>query len=177
VSVCVEAHRYTLTRSGWFGGRGHLVWVMLNPSTADDTHDDPTIRRVIRFTRDHNYERLTVVNLFSARATKPLDLVDMAEHGCDPSWLNDGPTLNAIRGADAVVAAWGATVPRRLARLHAARVRFVLDSCVYADREPLCLGVTADGHPRHPLYVPSETRLVPLHMLGVQPPGEEKRRS
>ena len=68
-----ERHRYSLTRR-WGDGPRVCCWIMLNPSTADATTDDPTIRRCIGFTHDWGYDALTVVNLYAWRATDPADL-------------------------------------------------------------------------------------------------------
>ena len=68
-----ERHRYSLTRR-WGNGPRVCCWIMLNPSTADATTDDPTIRRCVRFTQAWGYDALTVVNLYAWRATDPADL-------------------------------------------------------------------------------------------------------
>ena len=68
-----ERHRYSLTRRCGNGPRV-CCWIMLNPSTADATTDDPTIRRCVRFTQAWGYNALTVVNLYAWRATDPADL-------------------------------------------------------------------------------------------------------
>ena len=68
-----ERHRYSLTRR-WGYGPAVCCWIMLNPSTADATTDDPTIRRCLRFTQGWGYDALTVVNLYAWRATDPADL-------------------------------------------------------------------------------------------------------
>jgi hypothetical protein len=151
VSCEPSAYRYELHRGGWLGGTGELCWVMLNPSTADETSDDPTIRRVVRFTRDAGYARLVVVNLFAARATNPKALLSLA----DPVGpRNDYETCASVSSSNAVVLAWGA--------LHR-RLRWRADWAQEAVREmtdapALCLGKTMHGDPRHPLYVPASQR-------------------
>jgi hypothetical protein len=139
----VSAYRYTLTRNWGDGGR--LLWVMLNPSTADETQDDPTIRRCVGFSKAGGYGCLMVVNLFAARATNPADLAAIA----DPVGIdNDAVILDAIRQSTAIVFAWGAHNTK-------GRAFKVATMCRREGREPLCLGKTKDGHPRHPLYVPA----------------------
>jgi hypothetical protein len=147
VSPCGR-YRYTLERR-WGPGRP-LVWVMLNPSTADERHDDPTIRRVTRFTTDAGHHAALVVNLYALRSTAPGPML------ADPDRigpLND-ETLARAAHEGPVVAAWGA-------RAEPARARHVLAG-PFAGVELLCLGHTAGGHPRHPLIVPADRPLAPL---------------
>lgn len=153
-------YRYTLTREigsppdAMFDDlHGRLCWVMLNPSTADDLTDDPTIRRVIRFTRDAGYESLEVVNLFAARAKNPRRLYEHDDPIGPENWA---AILAAFDYADAVVFAWGSSGgPRAVSRAN-----WVRGAARDLVRPPLCLGLTADGSPRHPLYVPASQPLV-----------------
>ena len=132
-------YRYSLERD-LDADESVCTFVMLNPSTADGTYDDPTVRRCIRFARDWGYGRLRVVNLYAYRATKPRDL-----------WLvNDpvGPDNNRVLAAafeesDCLIAAWGAKAKRQ-------RVAEVM-ALPYAPRK--ALGLTKAGAPRHPLYM------------------------
>lgn len=149
-------YRYTLTRVPTIvPDRQHstLCWIMLNPSTADESVDDPTIRRVKRFTFDNGFDDLIVVNLFAARATNPNELIDMAEAGVDPVGADNPYWLAwAVARSDAVVFAWGAWVDGKpLKRLHPHTIV----------PDPLCLGATKSGAPRHPLYVKADQPLVP----------------
>jgi hypothetical protein len=144
-------YRYNLWR--WWGkGTGLVCWVMLNPSTADSFVDDPTIRRCIGFSRAWGYGGLVVVNLFALRSTDPKALLKHA----DPIGLrNHEAIIDAIKGADLVVAAWGSFKVKRS--------RPSIDSYCYMLEKPLrCLGTTKDGSPRHPLYVAASTELVPF---------------
>lgn len=151
-------YRYTLTRTVGDDPR-QLCWVMLNPSTADESTDDPTIRRVIRFTRDNGYGRLIVVNLFAARTTRPRHLLEMS----DPVGPNNFDIIReAIQSSDDVVFAWGAwwaancrDTSRRF--LWPPPVTFLARN---AGRTALCLGKTRAGDPRHPLYVAASQPLV-----------------
>lgn len=169
-----SAYRYRLTR--WLeGGRGRVCWVMLNPSTADATSDDPTIRRVLGFSRDHGFGELQVVNLFAARATTPRELgqlglaVDVAGPG------NNRAIATAIGAADTVVVAWGAAVPTVLRREAERRIRSILRRCGALGRTPWCLSTTRDGHPRHPLYVPASTTLQPWAPRPLSSPRDPSR--
>lgn len=140
--------RYSLTRDVGLIGSGTVTFVMLNPSTADEEQDDPTIRRCIRFAREWGYARLAVVNLYGLRATDPRE-INTAE---DPIGPDNDRVLGTVFGrSDLIVAAWG---------VHAApeRVAAVMG---WPLGPRFCLGLTKGGAPRHPLYVRADTRLVP----------------
>jgi len=152
-------YRYELAR-WWEGDDGDplagapLVWIMSNPSTADAKHDDPTIRRIMGFTRRWGWPGLVVVNLFARRATVARDLAKDPDRAVGPDnddwlglWLNDNVT---------VVAAWGAASPWKGA-LATRRQR--LADMLLSNRELWCLGTTREGHPRHPLYLPNKAEL------------------
>jgi hypothetical protein len=139
------------------------VFVMLNPSTADQSADDPTIRRCLGFADRHGCGELVVVNLSPVRATDPAELIDRYE----PAKVLDRNTVairSAIRlAADSgglVVAAWGAQVHGPLERLDAQVA--VFKQLLRALRvSAVCLGVTQSGAPRHPLYVRGDAPLIP----------------
>lgn len=128
---------------------------MLNPSTADEVDDDPTIRRCISFARREGAGALDVVNLFAFRATKPEALFDAP----DPQGpMNRIEVASAATGATNaggwVVAAWGA---HWLADLPGADCAVMLRDFGVSLR---CLGHTKGGAPRHPLYVKGDAPLV-----------------
>lgn len=140
VSPC-GTYRYSLER-WWDPSLPPLVWVMLNPSTADHEVDDPTIRRCIGFTRrDNTYGGLVVVNLYALRATNPADL----RRHADPIGPENDIVLSdyGMPGFH-LVAAWGVHAPQRAAQVLSGPLRH---------QHVLCLGKTKQGHPRHPLYV------------------------
>lgn len=144
------AHRYWLTREV-SANEGTLVWCMLNPSTADATKDDPTIRKVKGFTRRLGYGLALVVNVFSWRATKPRDcLANLADASPDE---NGKAICNAARGRD-VVCAWGA---HEWAREEADNT---VRSLRHVGARLHCLGLSVGGMPRHPLMLPYSTELV-----------------
>ena len=150
-----KMYRYALTRT--WGEAPAMTWIMLNPSTADAMQDDPTIRRCIRFARREGCGGIAVVNLFGLRATDPRDLRDSLEAGIDPVGpVNDWFVRLHAQGAARAVAAWGA---HGTPRGRAAEVAAMLEAIPGIRLE--CLGVTADGSPRHPLYVRSDAPLVP----------------
>lgn len=141
-------YRYRLTRR--WGDGPDAAFIMLNPSTADATQDDPTIRRCIGFAKREGCGSLTVVNLFAYRATDPKALLD-AEDPRGPE--NQGYIERAIGEASIAVAAWGSFLWQNRRRLYP--TPFVLDSDLL-----LCLGTTKTGEPRHPLYVKADQPLV-----------------
>ena len=145
-------YRYCLERRPWPpSGAGTVVFCMLNPSTADDRDDDPTIRRLRGFAAAWGYSGFTVVNLYALRSPDPAAL----KSHVDPIGpLNDHWISEKAAQAGAVVCAWGTHAdPDRVAAV----VRTLLDAGVQIQ----CLGTTKDGHPRHPLYVKGDTTLIP----------------
>ena len=146
-------YRYTLRRA-WSMTGGIVCWVMLNPSTADESTDDPTIRRVMRFSKDLGFSQLEVVNLYALRATDPKVLGSVPRHeAIGPR--NDAAIHIAVGLADAVVFAWGASNP------HPQRATDVIRIVQYHATRAWCLGTTKAGHPRHPLYVPAAQGFLP----------------
>ncbi len=149
-------YRYMLTRD-WAHEKGTAVFIMLNPSTADEKEDDPTIRRCIGFAKRWGYGRIEVVNLFAWRATNPADL----KKALDPIGVkNDahifdacdftGPVIGGI-----VIAAWGA---------HGGwnnRDNQVLGMLAQHDFPVHYLTLTKDGKPRHPLYLKNDLTPIP----------------
>jgi hypothetical protein len=136
-------YRYLLWRE-WAGGRGAILWVMLNPSTADHLgNNDPTIARCERRSAAWGYRRMEVVNLFALRAPKPAALRRVN----DPvGSLNDENIRLAAARADRIVCAWG-NHGRLNGRAEAVRA-------LLGGRPLSCLGTTKLGEPVHPLYVP-----------------------
>jgi hypothetical protein len=142
-------YRYFLSRR-WASKGKHVCFVLLNPSTADAFQDDPTIRRCVGFAKELGGAALAVVNLFALRATDPKELL----RAVDPigphntHWL-----VETIRKSDIAVVGWGAHL---LAGPYARTV--IEENCLAG---LACLGVNADGSPKHPLYVKGGTGLLP----------------
>lgn len=125
-----------------------LLFCMLNPSTADEENDDPTIRRCIGFAERERCSNLVVVNLFGARATKPKDLL-YVDDPVGPG--NDAVIRQEAARADLIIAAWGDPPPK----LHSTcqRPRDVLQMLLqHRDVYRLGEDTTAIGNPRHPLF-------------------------
>lgn len=139
-------YRYRLWRH-WRRDAGAVLFVMLNPSTADAHSDDPTLRRCLSFARRWGYGGVEVVNLFAWRATDPRQLT-LAPDPIGPR--NDSIVAAAAAAARAVVVAWGAG--------GALGGRDQVVAALLRQHQPRCLGVTAAGAPRHPLYVRADQR-------------------
>lgn len=138
-------------------------FIMLNPSTADASADDPTIRRCRRFTADWGYQVLCVVNLFAWRATSPKDLVKAFQIGIDITGLGNSEFISQnVIDSDLVIAAWGN--PPWALRERAAEVREFLRRRPHS--KVRALGLTKAGHPRHPLYVKRDAK--PIQFLVKQ---------
>jgi len=143
-----ETYRYRLMRR--WGDADALAFVMLNPSTADEKHNDPTIARCESRARALGYGAVDIVNLFAFRATRPQDLKSAA----DPEGPgNQRVVRRAARAAGCVVAAWG------VHGSYSAQNDRVLSWL--KDVPLVALGETKDGHPRHPLYVRTDAVLRP----------------
>lgn len=158
LSTCGK-FRYRLSRSWGPDIYRPLVFVMLNPSTADANEDDATIRRCVRFASDHGFTSIEVVNLFAYRATEPADL-RKAGYPAGPD--NDRHIAEAVRGAGAVCVAWGANA----ADLE--RPQIVLPLIRAQGAEPMCLSITKGGHPGHPLMLAASCGLKPFTIEAIQ---------
>lgn len=144
LSPC-RRYRYQLTRT-WDESLATVAFVGLNPSTADATLDDPTVRRCVGFARDWGFGSLVLVNLFALRSTAPAKLYSAR----DPVGPENNRWLRLAREyAETVVAAWGVH-----GELHGREreVRRLVPNL-------RCLGRTSAGHPRHPLYLSKNTPL------------------
>ena len=153
--------RYQLQRHWGTGPRA--VVVMLNPSTADASTDDATLTRVVGLVEALGCGGVIVVNLYAHRATNPDDL---AAAGYPAGLRNDAYLTEAAGVATSnqwpLIAAWGA-------RAQTDRVARVLSLPGMTGLS--CWGTTDKGHPRHPLYLPSGTPLIPWPIRGSRPAG------
>ena len=96
-------YRYALWRT-WDAEKPFVMFIGLNPSTADETEDDPTIRRCINYAKDWGYGGLCMVNLFAFRATEPNDM----KNAIDPIGPeNDEWLKNLSKDAGVIIGAWG----------------------------------------------------------------------
>jgi hypothetical protein len=156
-------YRYVLWR-GWAENwaANYLMFIGLNPSTADERINDPTVRRCIGFARDLGYSGLCMTNLFSYRATNPKDMFAEPE----PIGLeNDQYLVDHATQAEMVIAAWGCHGK------HLNRDAQVINmlSNLY------CLKLTKGGSPQHPLYLPRELKPISLVNAASHPPTLSSR--
>lgn len=139
-------YRYILWRRwGADWDKNYAMFIGLNPSTADETLDDPTIRRCVGYAKAWGYSGLCMANLFAYRATDPKDMLGVASPVGEE---NDAHLLKHSEAAGIVIAAWGnhgthgarhLQVKRMISNLH-------------------CLKITKTGMPGHPLYLSKELK-------------------
>ncbi len=140
LSQC-RTYRYALWRDWEMTNPTYVLFVGLNPSTADEVEDDPTIRRCVDYAKRWGYGALCMANLFAYRATKPEVMKAHAQPiGAD----NDRWLLELAKDAGVVVAAWGVD------GAHLARDR---DVERLLGEKLSCLKLTKHGYPGHPLYL------------------------
>ena len=138
-----EAYRYTLTRT-WDAGGRRVLFIMLNPSTATELQNDPTVERCERRARALGYGAFRVCNIFAYRATNPRDMRAQPDP-VGPE--NDAAILDALTWTQTTIAAWGSHGE------HLGRGNAVAALLRQAGAAPLHLGLTKGGQPKHPLYI------------------------
>lgn len=155
-------YRYQLGRR-WGDGQA-LVWVMLNPSTADHIENDATIRKCIGFTNRLGFNALTVVNLFAFRARDP-KVMRKAADPVGPD--NDRHIAEVASTGGLTICAWGPNGG------HLRRDLQVISRLRNAGVDLHCLRITSNGSPGHPLMLPYELRPIPFRRLDVGIPAQQ----
>ncbi|MEL6582532.1 MAG: DUF1643 domain-containing protein [Pseudomonadota bacterium] len=140
-SDCLH-YRYTLTRR-WNAGDG-VMFLMLNPSTADEFKNDPTVERCERRARALGFGAFRVCNIFAYRATDP-KVMRAVEDPIGPA--NDAAILEGCDWAATTVCAWGTH------GAHLGRGPEVAAMLREKGVSAQTLGLSKDGHPKHPLYI------------------------
>lgn len=136
-------YRYRLWRRWAFGPS--VLWILLNPSTADERSLDPTVTRCRNFSQTWGFAAFDIVNLFAWRAIEPADLF----RAHDPvGSANDAIIQDAVDRTGFIVLAWGNHGLRR------GRARDVLSPLAKRRSVLYCLRLTSEGQPAHPLYLP-----------------------
>jgi hypothetical protein len=169
IRTCVESkdkrYRYNLTIS-WNSKLPRLLFIMLNPSTADKSRDDQTSKKCMKFADRNGFGSITIVNLFAYRATDPYELlhIDASVSANTGIVIGEGESCakanrhiyRAAKEADKIIVAWGSW------GMHVRRDVEVLRLLDRRIKKPLwCFAVNRNGTPKHPLYVPDHTKLIP----------------
>lgn len=144
-----DAYRYLLVRVWATGPR--VLFVMLNPSTATEAQNDPTVERCERRARALGFGSFGVANIFAYRATDPRVMRAVADP-VGPE--NDAALVQMAAEADRVICAWGTH------GLHLGRGAQVERLLRQADLNLYHLGLSKDGLPKHPLYISYDTQPV-----------------
>lgn len=140
-------YRFELRRI-WGAGAYLVLFVGLNPSTADATADDPTVRRWRGFAKAWGHDGFIVCNAYPLRSTDPRNIGGDSDD--DDAWCRNMDAIqHAADEAHRIVCCWGA-------RITPARQRHVLSAL--RPRDVYHLGLTKDGFPRHPLYLRADTK-------------------
>lgn len=143
-------HRYSLIhRWNPLLGDKLILWIGLNPSTADEARLDPTLTRIRVFSQREGFDGFWMANLFALRTPYPKEMM-AAPDPVGPE--NDASLLRAAEQCERIVAAWGVS--------GAFQTRATAVAQLFTGRELWCLGTTQGGHPRHPLYVAGDQPLV-----------------
>lgn len=148
-----RAYRFWLYRK--WGDGPTAMFVMLNPSTADENVLDPTIRRCVGFAQREGCGGVYVTNLYAFRATKPSVLFKQPFPASPrrEQLRNQGTIIRLAKTCSPVIVAWG--------NHGHAKGPGIYRKLVEAGIAPMCLGETSQGDPKHPLYVKGDTPLQP----------------
>lgn len=161
-AIFSDCQRYRRLLRRWQGDtfpKRHVLWIGMNPSTADASVNDPTIGREWEFTVREGYQGLAKVNIGDFRATEPKMLLAPGIDAVSPDNL---PTiLWAAQEASLVIICHG----KLNKALRAAGARTVA-ALMEAGIELHCLGTNLDGSPKHPLYILGSTQLQPFGANG-----------
>ena len=149
-SDCLN-YRYVLTRV-WDPDGDRVLFIMLNPSTADEIRNDPTVERCERRARALGFGAFRVCNIFAYRATDPKVMRAQDDPIGDD---NDRTILESCDWAQKVICAWGTH------GAHLDRGTAVEALVRKAGVAPLHLGLSKHGHPKHPLYISYATQPEP----------------
>ena len=171
-------YRYSLHRQ-WDATKQDLLWVMLNPSSATDKTNDPTMRRCMDFAIDNGYGSMTVVNLFALRSTDPSFLTHK-KSGLGVAELVGNPQTDLkieqyVRGCGGLCIAWGRLSTTLLRQRASSVMENLLRLQGTLGFEILCLGQNLEGQPKHPLYIKKGTKFKPYDSTQVKTLPRKKR--
>ena len=141
-------YRYAIWRN-WNESIPRALIIGLNPSTADENNDDPTILRCMRFAKSWGYGGVSVANLFAYCASNPREMLKVV----DPIGIdNDQILFNLAKDAGLIVAAWG----------NKGSFMGRSDYIARSLQNLMCLKINKSGEPAHPLYLKSSSELISL---------------
>jgi hypothetical protein len=145
-----RTRRYALWRAGYLCPENTgktVLFIMLNPSIADERRLDPTVRRCYNYARRWGYGRVLIGNLYSKVSTNPrgLDSLDFKTY----ELRNADSLIQMANSSQTIVAAWGTNADHTVAA----------DYCWTLCRDIECLGRNKDGSPKHPLYLRNDQKL------------------
>ena len=139
-------YRYALWRR-WEMEHPLILFIGLNPSTADETKNDPTIRRCINFAKDWGYGGVMIANLFAFRSTSP----EIMKQQKDPIGKENDLWIGKLADASqSVIAAWGNH------GIYLSRGFDVMELLRKSGKPIFHLGISKTGQPKHPLYISYE---------------------
>lgn len=152
-----ELYRYALTRDlSAYGGRGTLMSIGLNPSTATADEDDPTVAKECRYAIAWGFAHFVKTNAYAWRDTDPAKMFAAQQRGIDIVGEDNASWLRwAIRAADQVLVAWGGKIEP---------ARQIAIAAMLADVAPVCVKINVDGTPSHTCYAPNSAQRVPWRL-------------
>lgn len=139
-------YRYTLHRI-WSEKKPFVMFVGLNPSTADERKNDPTVTRCIKFASDWGYGGMVMMNIFAYRSTNPQILYKLEDPVGDE---NDHYIAKIAGEAGLIVTAWGNHGAHKGRGDEVLSMLMAMDG---ASGKVHHLGLTGEGQPKHPLYL------------------------
>lgn len=164
-----EKYRYALWRQWDVLAKKpqFMAFIGLNPSTADEHENDPTVRRCISFAKREGFQGMYMLNLFAYRATDPR--VMLAADDPIGGIENDRIIGDTIENAAKAVACWGCEGAYRHRDKAVARLRRIWGAKAELLGDILwSFGTTKEGHPRHPLYLPGDAPLTRFVVKGYR---------
>lgn len=170
-------YRWRLWRV-WDQALPRVLWIMLNPSTADATENDPTLKRCISFSEKFGFGSLEVVNLCPERSPDPDDVDWISyKHGCVAwhrniqAWSEATRECSRMKASSSIeisiIAGWGEGPKKFCQGLNQRPMEVLPKAAINYFGSIDCLHVTKKGHPGHPLYLPASSELVPYSRFGI----------
>ena len=150
ISPC-KKYRYDLIRC-WASITQPLGVIMLNPSKADASKDDSTIKKLFKIARNNGFGGIEVVNLFALRSTDPTALTTSTDPVGDKNYEYIDRIVEELGAVSKILIAWGS---HKVANPEAERL-----FNRHPDQEFYCLKINADGNPKHPLYCKDDSELI-----------------